>query len=316
MGKPDCPQCKPPLHSGFEGFEGKIGFKRATLRDRLRWFDIALGYDETSAQCLAPFVPPKTRLGVLQGGYDSGDWKPADRDWFGDRFGFMMHGQLGSRKQPWVAIQAWHKVKEEHPEFAPAYMSLHTSAPGHIFPELNGPFEKSRIKVYVEAWDRPTLQEFYGGHHVLLAPSRGEGKNLPALEAATTGAVPCVSRVGGHMQWAGGDWAYIMDGTLEPTFGDKPWGARDVRVSVDDMAAMFWHIFTHRTEARDKATLAQEIIPKTCDWQVVVENLFRRVRDLVSSNGVGPAVYDRAMRCRLEDNALAERPPLTFGRSS
>lgn len=309
MGVAGCPDCRPPVMSGLTGFEHSKAAMASSLRSRLRWYDMVLGYDEVSAQALAPYTPQtKVHLGVLQGGYDSSDWKPSPRDWHDPNFGFMMHGQLGSRKAPWVAIQAFQKLKFEKPGAYPdgfdeARLGLHTNAPGHIFPELNVPFEKSRIRVYCDSFDRATLQDFYSAHHVLLAPSRGEGKNLPALEAATTGAVPCASRYGGHMQWAQDAWAYLLDGTLEPTFGNKPWAARDFRVTADHLADVLWHIWTHRGEARQKAELAQEMVPKLCDWQAVTEALFRRIRDTVTSRGIGQQIYDKAMWSRRDEKA-------------
>lgn len=289
-----CSECKPPVMSGLTGFKAGQG----SLRDRLRWYDMVLGYDDVSLSALAPYIPRKVHGGVLQGGYDAADWPLTERDWDDENFGFAMHGQLGSRKCPWTAVEAFSKLKFEQPAFAPARLSLHTITPGHIFPELNVPWEPLRMRVYCEAFDRPTLQKFYAAHHVLLAPSRGEGKNLPALEFQTSGGVVAGTNYGGHTQWIGGDWAYPLDYTLEPTFGDKPWAARDARVSVDHLAEVMWHIYTHRHEARLKAAKAREHITKTCDWQVVVENLFRRVRDTITSNNVGPQIYDKAMRCR------------------
>lgn len=303
-----CEKCKPPQPTGLVGF--KAG--QDSLRQRLQWYDMLLGYDEVSLSALGPYLPRHVHGGVLQGGYDAADYALVERDWDGDNFGFCMHGQLGSRKQPWVAVEAFSKLKYEKPEaFGGARMSFHTSSPGHLFPELNIPWQDLRMRVYCEAFDRRQMQEFYGAHHVLLAPSRGEGKNLPALEFQTTGGVVAATNYGGHTQWLGGDWAYPLDYTLGPTFGDKPWGPRDARVSVDHLADVMWHIYTHRGEARHKAQLAREHVIKTCDWQVVVENLFRRIRDTVTSNKVGAQIYDKAMRCRepsTEDKLKAAAP--------
>jgi hypothetical protein len=59
-----------------------------------------------------------------------------------------------------------------------------------------------------------------------------------------------------------------------------------------------WHIYTHRGEAREKGLKASRIIPRMCDWQVVIEALFRRIGDQVA--GPGPEVAAVAMACRRE----------------
>jgi hypothetical protein len=74
---------------------------------------------------------------------------------------------------------------------------------------------------------------------------------------------------------------------------------------VETMKDALWHIYTHRDEARRKGALAARMIPQMCDWTVVLENLFRRIRDTVP--GPGPQVYDKAMACCRE--AEEERMP-------
>jgi len=283
---------------------------RSLLPGRLRWFDMVLGYDDVSVAALDPYIPRRVHRSALQGGFDSREWKFRERDWSagpGARFGFIMHGALNARKCPWTAIEAFTQLKDEKPGpfphgFGDATLALHTSAPGHVFPELNGPLADRRIRVFVDAFDLPTLQEFYYAGHCLLAPSRGEGKNLPALEMCATGGVVAGTDFGGHRQWMSGDWAYPLGYELAPTFEKFPWAAHDARVPVETMKAALWHIYTHRAEARAKAELASRMIPQMCDWAVVVENLFRRIRDCVP--GPGPQVYDKAMACRREAEDL------------
>jgi glycosyltransferase involved in cell wall biosynthesis len=271
--------------------------QRTTLRRRLRWYDMVLGYDPVSLAALEPYIPPKVHRGILQGGYDAGEWKHVERDWFGERLGFIMHGALNDRKAPWTAIQAFNELKfEQGSAFEGATLALHTSFPGKVFPELNVPFAPQKIRVFVEAFDKPTLDDFYASAHVLLAPSRGEGKNLPALEFQTTGGVVAGTNFGGHTMWINGDYAYPLDYELAPTFERVPWGAHDARVSIETMKQAIWHIWTHRSEARDKAELASRMIPQLCDWSVVIENLFRRIGDQVA--GPGPEIAAQAFGCR------------------
>jgi glycosyltransferase involved in cell wall biosynthesis len=276
--------------------------RRSSLRKRLRWFDMVLGYDDVSLAALEPYIPAQVHRGVLLGGYDSRLWKPVERDWHSERLQFIMHGQLNARKQPWTAIQAFQKLKfEQGSNFEGARLALHTSAPGTLFPELNGPFEKSNsgIKVWVDAFSKHDLDDFYAAGHVLLGPSKGEGKLLPALEMMTTGGTVAVTNFGGPAQWLNADYAYPLDYTLEPTFPDKPWAAHHAEVSADHLADVIWHIWNNRAEAAAKARLAADIIPKMCDWQVVIEALFRRIGDTVA--GPGPEVAAKAFACRRKD---------------
>jgi hypothetical protein len=271
-----------------------------------------LGYDEISLAALEPYTPRAVHASVLQGGYPAAAWKKTARDWHGDRFGFIMHGALNNRKCPWTAIEAFTQLKHEKGEaFAGASLALHTNAPGLVFPELNEPFAAQRIRVFVESLTKAELDEFYAAGHCLLAPSRGEGKNLPALEMMTTGGVVAATNFGGHTQWMNADYAYPLDYTLAPTFEAVPWGAHDARVPVAHMKETIWHIYTHRDEARRKGDLAADIIPKLCDWQVVIEALFRRIRDSVTSRGIGAQIYDKAMGCRREPEQDDGLPQLT-----
>jgi glycosyltransferase involved in cell wall biosynthesis len=272
---------------------------RSTLRKRLQWYDLVLGYDEVSLAALEPYIPRHVHRGVLQGGFDSAEWKETERDWHGDRFGFIMHGALNDRKAPWTAIQAFNELKFEQPDFEGATLALHTNMPGKVFPELNEPFKAQKIRVFIEAFDKPTLDQFYASGHCLLAPSRGEGKNLPALEMMTTGGVVAATNFGGHTQWLSGDYAYPLDYTLAPTFERVPWGAHDARVSVEHLKDVIWHIYTHREEARRKGMLAAQTIPVMCDWTSVIERLFRRIGDEVT--GPGPEVAAKAFACRREE---------------
>jgi glycosyltransferase involved in cell wall biosynthesis len=307
-GREDCPDCTPAPRTGlYPHCKG-----RSKLPQSLRWFDLLLGYDQISLEALEPYTPKAVAASVLQGGYPSRAWKKTERDWHGDRFGFIMHGALNNRKCPWTAIEAFTQLKHEKGQaFAGASLALHTSAPGLLFPELNEPFEGQRIRVFIESLSKADLDEFYAAGHCLLAPSRGEGKNLPALEMMTTGGVVAATNFGGHTQWMNADYAYPLDYTLAPTFESCSWGAHDARVSVEHMKNTIWHIYTHRDEARRKGGLAADIIPKMCDWQVVIEALFRRVRDSVTSRGIGAQIYDKAMACRREPEQADGLPQLT-----
>src|SRR6266566_7901501 len=78
---------------------------RRLLPKKLKSYDLILGYDSVCAEAFRPYVRT-SKLEILQGGFWPEDWKYVERNWFSDRFGFCMVGQLHERKDPFAAIQA------------------------------------------------------------------------------------------------------------------------------------------------------------------------------------------------------------------
>jgi glycosyltransferase involved in cell wall biosynthesis len=259
-----------------------------TLSSRLRSLDLFLPYDENTAGCFRPYLNnaqpskngmleldarPAPRMEVLQGGYDPSLWTKVDRDWNSDRFAFCMVGALHARKDPYLAIEAFRQLKAEHPEFEPAELHLKTTAATlHPGMKLIDP----RIFIYCESWSIEKLQKFYSTQHVMLCPSRGEGKNLPPLEFMTTGGTAIATNWGGHLGWISDKYAYPLDYTLRSVMLDKP-ECMNARASVEHLKALMWHCFTHRDEVHQKGELASEVIPYKCSWDHYVENLVDKV---------------------------------------
>lgn len=251
----------------FNGFS-ESNEMRARLSERLSSFDLVLAYDEVSREALRPFVDdPDNHIRILQGGYDSATWVPDEitRDWDGT-FRFGMNGTMNARKNPWAAIHAFNTLKEEHGADFDAELHLKTTSlvfPPQMLEHMPG------VKVHYASWTEEQLKEFYCGLNCLLAPSWGEGKNLPALEAQTTGCPVVVSAIGGHMQWADPSWCYLVSGPIEEHIP----GEGSMRVDSDTMAEVMWHIYNNRHEARRKGELAATMIPQQCDWGNVVHRL-------------------------------------------
>jgi glycosyltransferase involved in cell wall biosynthesis len=266
----------------------------SSFAKRLRYFDLMLMYDQVAVDAWQKYGPKRQVWGVLQGGYEASEWKYFEgRDWFGDRFMFIMNGQLHARKAPYVTIQAFNELKHEHKEFDSARLGLHTTIgdPLVVFGDLI-----PGMKVWHEVWEKDIMLQFYHAAHVLVAPSRGEGKNLPALEMMSTGGAVAATSWGGHMQWMNGEYAYPLDYTLTPTDPAHPDAAHDAKVGVETVKQMMWHTFNNRGEVKQKAELAARMIPQLCDWDRVMEKFFDRVRDLVP--GKGEELWLQAQQCR------------------
>ncbi len=254
---------------------------RRGLKKRLKTYDAVLGYDSVTTGALKPYITT-AKQGTLQGGFWPDEWRYTPRDWRSPRFGFCMVGQLHQRKDPFVAIQAFKELKEEYPEeFEPAELHLKTNVPGlHMAMEQWVP----KLRVHYATWPAEVLREFYAAQHVLLAPSRGEGKNLPCLEMMATGGTVIATNWGGHTQWLAGSYAYPLDYTLAAESPATP-NCQSARASKDHLKQLMLHVFRNRDEAARKAETAARLIPEMCNWDAVVERLFTQLGNLVPGAG-------------------------------
>ena len=271
-----------------------------SLAKNLSAFDLVFGYDAVTTGALTPYVERAQNvknsahpvLAELQGGYWSSLWKPASRDWFSPRFGFVMLGQMSERKDPWVAIQAFQELKEEHPEeFEPTTLSIKTNVK-YFHPAMEQVIPK--FKIFYDVWPVSTVKKFYASNHVLLAPSRGEGKNLPALEFMSTGGAVIATDWGGMKSWLSSQYAYPLDYVLRPVDPKYP-DCLQARANKDHLKELMWHVFTNRADVKHKAGVAENVIPMMMDWSSVVQKLLSKVGELVPERG--KKIYNKAMLC-------------------
>ena len=250
----------------FTGYADDPEHINGPMAERLKCYDIVLGYDDVTLQALKPYLSENALVAKLQGGYWSDDWaQDVDRDWTGV-FRFGMAGALHQRKNPFAAVQAFDKLKQEHGDGFNAELWLKTVSKT-LHPAMEERYPG--LKIFYEVWPEDQMRKFYQQLHAYVAPSWGEGKNLPALEAQSSGIPAIVSDFGGHKEWARSDWAYLIPGQIEE---HQP-GMGSWRVDVDALAELMWRVYTRRDEARRKGELAKRMIPSLCDWSKVVEHL-------------------------------------------
>lgn len=252
------------LGSGFDKPFGPPGEERS-IEDRLDSYDTVLVYDEVSRQAIEPRTSAKVEK--LQGGYFADDWKTdtRQRDWWGT-FRFCMVGQLHDRKNPWVAVAAFKKLRAKHPDWDVEFHLKNNIKSLH--PKME---EAYGVKIHYETWTQRQLLDFYLSCHCLLAPSWGEGKNLPALEAMTTGIPVIATEFGGHAEWMPVVGAYDVKHTLEAH--DAEGRMLSARADVDDLVAQMEHVYENREEAIKKGRIAADTVPAMMDWSKVVDRL-------------------------------------------
>ncbi len=243
------------------------------VRKATKDYDCIFAYDAVTQEALQPRV--SVPVPVLQGGYTAADWpKSKERDWFGP-LRFCMVGALSQRKDPFVALEAFRELKEEKPEFAEAQLYMKNN-----IASLHPGIEEwiPGVKIITETWSQAKLLDFMNICHVLLAPSRGEGKNMPALQMLSTGGTVIATNWGGHTGWLTSSIGYPLDFQLAQVQPGKK--AQNARASKEHLKELMWKIFNNRFEARERGELAARTIPAMCDWSTVLANMLLQLRDI------------------------------------
>ena len=276
--------------STLDNLVGKSNFKR-----RLKNLDALVGYSEVSTEAFRGFAPKQLPLATLQGGFDAEQWPYLERDWTSDCFRFVMNGVMNARKNPYAAIAAFAELKSEHPgEFESAELHIHTRAQT-LPPELMERVPK--LWIYYETLSDAEMQLFYRIGHALIAPSRGEGKNLPALEMLSTGAPVIYTDWAGHQEWGSTDYAYPIRMELRPVKASGNPECKWAEVDVRHLKETMLHCFRNRDEVRQKGLTASQVIRRTHSWGNVLDRFFALLPELVPGKGHEVKLkYDEAVR--------------------
>lgn len=234
-------------------------------------YDLLLSYDPVSYRAIEKENINRIRHEVLQGGFSASEWPYAEhRPWGQDvPFRFAMTGALHERKDPFVTIRAFERFREVIGPDVNAELHLKTVT-RTLHPGLEDRYEG--VKVHYGVWDHATLYEFYASMHCMVSSSRGEGKNLPALESMATGIPSIATNYGGHEMWLSTQWAWPLEYTLKTTAAGT-----NARASEDHLVACMVEAYSDREATRKKGFVASQSIPVTHDWTSVVRRLLDKV---------------------------------------
>jgi len=264
----------------------------------LESLDALVSYEDLCYNAMELFMDEnginKPKHVICQGGYRSEDWpepSPAEdmRKWGpDDPFRFCMVGQLGPRKNPFVAINAFCNLHKKYPkEFAGAELHLKTNHAG-LHPNLES--WAPGLFVHYAFWPPDLLRKFYYSMNVLLAPSWGEGKNMPALEMLSTGGTVIATNWAGHKSWMDTAYAYpLNDFELVPTQDLKTlqWFERCLHAdqSQQELEEVMMYTFRNREEAREKGQQASAILPMSQSWDHQVRLMLEKVTAALPEKG-------------------------------
>jgi glycosyltransferase involved in cell wall biosynthesis len=243
-----------------------------SIKQRLENYDHVYVYDETSYSAISELRPEG--VSILQGGYAPDFWRSTgSRDYFDDQLRLCMAGALGPRKDPYVAAEAVRQLRDEGLN---VHLTLKCSTPHEIHPMFDVAYKDS-VTVVRDTWPDSTMKELYENSHIYLATSWGEGKNLPALEAGTTGCALLLSDCGGHRQWGrSSDFATLMKGDIQ----EHEVGLPSVRMDVEVVKCHIKELYENRTKLREMGEAAAVQLPREMSWEAVVQRLYAQLNTL------------------------------------
>lgn len=235
-----------------------------TFEQRIQHFDHVVAYDSQSLNAFAPYTNAETH--VVQGGYTSEFWPLVSRTINSNEkpFVFGMNGKLTVRKGVYTAYMAFNRFKEKYPD-ANAELVLHSSA--QVFPQ--GMPLSEGVTVIEKRWTQDQVKEFYSSIDCFLAPSWGEGKNLPPMEALSCGVPVILSDIPAHKAWANSSIATFVATT------DKfciP-GHKGAYVDPEDLADLMYEHYTNRFQNLSKAMSGSRTVASSMDWFRCIERL-------------------------------------------
>jgi len=238
------------------------------VRKNLEGYDLVLGYDDTSVQALKA-TGTDVPVRKLQGGYEPDVWadddgKMPERDWFAEEFVFVIAGELTPRKNPYVLCKALNQLWEEGYKFKLIMKNKFDF-------QLPARMEEAYPFLTIEngTWPVHKMRELYESAHCYVAPSQGEGKNLPAIESGTTGCALILSDVAGHREWGHPEFATFVGGT----WNNYDAGCGCLNVDVVELREACRDLMDNRNKAKQMGRLAHDILPATLSWDSVVRKL-------------------------------------------
>ena len=175
----------------------------------------------TSSECVAASIRdrcrvPGDRIHVIPYGVDPGRFSPATPEALSaarrafrlERPFVLQLGAIEIRRGVDLALRATEELRRE---FRDLELVLAGPVRSHL-PELNSPPSWVRRLGYVEDDALPALM---GGAAAVLAPSRGEGFDLPVLEALACGAAVVASDIPPHLEHFRSNVAVFESGSAE-----------------------------------------------------------------------------------------------------
>ena len=256
--------------------------------DRLKTFDEVWAPSQWQKDCMTKQGMDENIIKVVPGGVDAKVFFPEEvsyYDFYNDsRFKFVVFGRWDYRKSTKEMIETFLKTFDKN-EPVDLIISVDN---GHPIDGLKTTEERlkhfgftdPRIKV-VHFTERENYIKFLKNGHVFLSCSRGEGVNLPLMEAMACGTPSIYSNCSGQLEFAKdkGHPIYI-NGTCRSNTGDD---GEYSQPDYDHLSVVMRDVYKNYHKYKMRAVAESVEIREKYDWKAVgkigaetLENFYSR----------------------------------------
>ncbi len=177
-----------------------------------------------------------------------------------------------------------HSNSDYDPDGTAIAKTIHEIAAQHRKPGRRAP----EIALLPEVMPMVQMPELYRMADCFVLPTRGEGWNLPALEALACGLPVITTAWSAHLDWLNNDNAFLIEvESLDavPSLGtnndDVYRGHHWARPSIEHLRYLMRWVYEHRSEARERAAGARAAIETELSWDASAGRMYRRLQELL-----------------------------------
>jgi len=127
------------------------------------------------------------------------------------------------------------------------------------------------------------IPRLYRAADCFVAPSRGEGWDLPCTEAMASGIPVIATKWGGHLEYMNHSNSFLIniEKLVPVNIKHIKWYNEDMRwsePSLEHLKELMRYVYENPKDAEEKAAKAREDIVKKWRWSRVARKIFRRLK--------------------------------------
>lgn len=143
------------------------------------------------------------------------------------------------------------------------------------------------VLLYFGLATQEELRSFYNSGSCFVMPTRGEGWNMPLIEAMACEIPSIVTDWSAHKMFVDERNSYLIDYKMVTTDAAKlVWifgGYKDSKCAEPDkehLKKLMRYVYTHQDEAKQKAKVGRQVLQANFTWEQAAKNIIKRLEEI------------------------------------